>query len=168
MAFELFPNPNTLPNTSIPSPIPPSNGEESNLTLKQRKWLEVYIETGNATEAARQAYNCKDDNSAGVMGYETLRKLNIPISDLMDRMGLSEGRLMKTLDDGINAMKTEVAKYQGGIEDEKDYIDLPTRKTYLELALKIRGLLLDKLHLSGQVSDELVIVNAPEEQKEEE
>lgn len=159
MVYKLFPNPanSNPPHSNNPKKLekkpekdpPVESGDlEADLTLKQRKWLKVYIETGNATEAARQAYDCTDQ-SATVIGCENLVKLSMPITELMDKMGLTEVRLMKVLDDGINAMKTEIAKFKGGICDEKDYIDLPTRKTYLELALKVRGLLKDRLELSG-------------------
>lgn len=38
------------------------------LTIKQEKFCNLYIETGNATEAYRQAYDC------GNMKYDTIRK----------------------------------------------------------------------------------------------
>ena len=40
------------------------------LTLKQNKFVETYIETGNATKAAMQAYNTTDKNTAAVLGHE--------------------------------------------------------------------------------------------------
>ncbi len=121
--------------------------KEKKLTLKQRKWLEVYLETGNATEAARRVYKCKDDNAAGTIGFENLQKLAVPIGEMMDKMGISTARLMKVLDEGLEANKVELAKYQGEIMDEKAFPDHPTRKTYLEMALKLRGLLRDRLSL---------------------
>ena len=56
------------------------------LTLKQRRWIKKYIETGNATEAAMQVYNCKNRNVAESIGSENLGKL--AFSELMDQMGL--------------------------------------------------------------------------------
>lgn len=120
---------------------------KKNLTLKQRKWLQVYLETGNATEAARQVYDCKDDNAAGTVGFENLRKLAIPITEILDKMGLSDGRLVKVLDDGLKANKVELAKFQGKIGEEREYPDFATRRAYLEIALRLKGYLRDRISL---------------------
>ncbi len=34
------------------------------LTLKQLKFIQIYIETGNATKAAMEAYSCKNESVA--------------------------------------------------------------------------------------------------------
>lgn len=143
------------------------SSKEKKLTLKQRKWLAIYLETGNATEAARQAYACRTDASAAVIGYENLRKLKIPIGEMMDKMGLSTARLMKVLDEGLTANKVELAKFQGGICDEKTYADLPTRRTYLEMALKLRGLLRDR-DLEDALDNVAKVVLVPVKQVEKE
>lgn len=45
--------------------------QQKNLTLKQKLWLKHYIETGNATEAARRAgYQCDNEASLRVIGYQ--------------------------------------------------------------------------------------------------
>lgn len=36
------------------------------LTIKQEKFCKVYIETGNASEAYRQSYNCENMNGATI------------------------------------------------------------------------------------------------------
>jgi phage terminase small subunit len=38
------------------------------LTIKQEKFCNLYLETGNATDAYRQAYNC------GNMKYDTIKR----------------------------------------------------------------------------------------------
>ncbi len=140
--------------------------KEKKLTLKQRKWLEVYLETGNATEAARQAYNCKTDGAAGVIGYENLRKLKISISEMMDRMGLSDARLMKILEDGLTACKVELAKFEGNITDEKSFPDFPIRGVYLEKALKLKGLLRDRISLEDPDGKPLGPIILPVKEKD--
>ena len=51
------------------------------LTEKQRRWIDYYIETGNATEAARLAgYRAKTDKAMGAIGAENLAKLR-PLVD---------------------------------------------------------------------------------------
>ena len=122
-------------------------------TFKQRKWYSLYMELdGNATEAAMQAYDCTSRKAASVIGTENLAKLSGPISDLMDFMGLSDDKLMAKLSEGLDAMKTEIGKDQGRFVTEKDYIDYPTRRSYLELSLKMRGLLKDIIKHEGRVA----------------
>lgn len=47
------------------------------LTIKQEKFCMVYIETGNASEAYRQAYNCKN-MSANAIKNEAYKMLESP------------------------------------------------------------------------------------------
>ena len=116
------------------------------LTIKQRKFLKVYIETGNATEAAEQAYDCKDRGSAQSLGSETLSKLvNGPLKSRMDAAGLTDEYLMSVLHDGLVADKVEIDKYEGAIMDEKAFPDHRTRARYAELVLKWKGELKEHL-----------------------
>jgi phage terminase small subunit len=109
------------------------------LTLKQRKWLNSYMETGNATEAARQAGYSGTDESLAVIGFENLRKLNPQITELMDQMGLTDASLMLKLVEGLDAVVTEKATFEGAITDERTYVDFLTRFKYLDMALKLKG-----------------------------
>lgn len=48
------------------------------LSPKQEKFIDAYIELGNATEAARRAgYKCKSDGAFGAIGGENLQKLKV-------------------------------------------------------------------------------------------
>lgn len=47
------------------------------MTRKQRKFIKEFIKSHNATEAAIEAYNCKDRVTAASIGYENLRKPHI-------------------------------------------------------------------------------------------
>ena len=44
------------------------------LTLKQKKFVDRYIETSNATQAAEDVYNCKNRTTASAIGTENLWK----------------------------------------------------------------------------------------------
>lgn len=50
---------------------------EEKLTPKEKGFIDDYLDTGNATEAARRNYDVKNDNVAGVIGWENLRKPKI-------------------------------------------------------------------------------------------
>jgi phage terminase small subunit len=47
------------------------------LTEKQKRFADYYIETGNATEAYKRAYNSKNDNTAAKEGHKLLRNPKI-------------------------------------------------------------------------------------------
>ena len=123
-----------------------------NLTFKRRKWLDLYLEEeGNATEAAMQAYDCKDRKSAAAIGSQNLRMLKGTLADLMDLAGLTDAKLMLKLSDGLDAMKTEIAKHDGKLGQMQDFIDYPTRRAYLEMGLKMRGMLKDIIKHEGRL-----------------
>lgn len=117
----------------------PMADEKPKLTLKQAAWLKHYIETGNATEAARRAGYRGTQQSLSAIGYENLKKLQLPVAELMDRMGLSDACLMQKLREGLDAVVTRTATDHGAISDEREYVDYPTRHSYLDTALKLKG-----------------------------
>ncbi len=47
---------------------------KNNMTLRQQKFANEYLGTGNATEAASRAYKPKNRNTAHSIGAENLRK----------------------------------------------------------------------------------------------
>lgn len=119
------------------------------MTMKQRKWLQTYIETGNATQAAKAAgYNAKSDHAFWQIGYENLRKLEVSVREIMDKKGITDARLMDDLDKGLNAERTEFAKFKGQITDKENVIDYQTRHKYIETVLKLKGLLRDTIDVT--------------------
>lgn len=109
----------------------PTALSEKKLTLKQRKWLDLYIKTGNATEAARQAYDCTEQ-SARVIGCENLAKLNV--EEFMESMGLTDHKLFTKLADGLDAFKMS----HSFTEADTPLPDYAVRHKYLETALKLK------------------------------
>lgn len=62
------------------------------LTLKQKKFIASYLETGNATEAAMRAYKPKNRATARAIGSENLTKPSIRayLEKRISAMGISE------------------------------------------------------------------------------
>lgn len=81
---------------------------ESELTLKQQRWVNAYIETGNATEAARLAGYKGDDNQLGVVGHGNLRKYKIRqfIEDRLSEERISSDEVLQIL---ASQARTDVA-----------------------------------------------------------
>lgn len=75
------------------------------LTLKQKKFLKVYFETGNATKAALAAYETDDPHSASIIGSENLAKLGDVVRYIMNRKGLDVEKLVDTVNGAMEANK---------------------------------------------------------------
>lgn len=125
------------------------NNLDKDLTFKQKAWLKYYFESGNATQAALKAYETDDPGSASVIGTENLAKLRNPIKAYMENKGLSLGRLVEVLDDGLKANRVISAvntdKQASGASS--DFIEVPdhqTRHKYLETASKWLGVVEEK------------------------
>src|SRR3990167_4017151 len=128
------------------------NDQKKDLTLKQRKWLSVYLEKGNATEAAMQSYDCKGDREvAANIGYENLRKLDY--TDFMEVAGVTDKLLQEKLLEGLGATKQlgarKIIQQSRGMHEIKaeatsetdDFIeveDYAIRHKYLETALRLK------------------------------
>ena len=117
------------------------------LTLKQRKWLAIYLKTGNATEAARKVYDCTYD-SARTIGWENLTKLDF--SEFLEEAGISDQKLTKKLEEGLDANRvvSAVNTKKEATASSNDFIDVPdysVRHKYLETGLKLKKRLVDKV-----------------------
>lgn len=129
--------------------VPKTDG----LTLKQRKWLQAYLETGNATEAAWQVYDCKDRDSASAIGSENLRKLSF--SEILEAGGVTDAELIRVGREGLNATKVISANITYGEADGKttDFIeveDFPTRHSYLKTLSELKGHKVEKVDHTTQ------------------
>ena len=116
------------------------------LTLKQRKFIKAYIQTGNATQAAKDAgYECKTDAAFAEMGSRLVRKVKGTISKIMGEIGLDDAMLAQKALEGLNAMVVKPFARDGVVISEPAYIDFPTRAKYLEIVSKMKGLLKEKV-----------------------
>jgi hypothetical protein len=119
--------------------------KQKKLTVKQRKFLKEYFKTGNGTQSAIKVYDVKDAESAAALASETLSKLKEPIKTLMEQKGISLGRLMDVLDDGLGANRVISAVNTNKQADgaTSDFIEVPdhaVRHKYLETAAKWLGM----------------------------
>ena len=119
------------------------------LTIKQRKFIKLYLETGNASASALKA-----GYKHGESGRENLRKLtdNGLFDQLLDDFDLGDGAITQALSEGLKATKpiscnVYIENDDGKMEMKdadglsKDFIeveDYSTRHKYLETLLKLR------------------------------
>lgn len=71
---------------------------QDDLTLKEKRWLEIYLQTGNATEAARRAYNCTEE-SARAIGHRKVTKVHIQerVAERVAEAGTTTNEVVGTL-----------------------------------------------------------------------
>ena len=122
-------NINIMPKTTKLTPEQQPKVIESSstkkLTPKQEKFVEVYLETGNASESARQAYNCETDGSARAVGCENLTKPNVILAidqkkkDLRQRFEEESHRAMEVMIELMNGAKSEKVRQDAA----KDILD---------------------------------------------
>ena len=77
------------------------------LTLKQLKFIQRYLETKNATQAAMEVYRCKNLRVAAVLGSENLTKPDIAceIDKYRKKGGLSIQKAINAINDAYDAEK---------------------------------------------------------------
>ena len=124
-------------------------------TLRERKFIKAYIEnSGNATKAFMAIRPDISEESAAVLGYRMLRKVNITISELFDEMGITNIHLSEKLKEGLDATKVISViplKPKEAQENSTDltnadsknieFVDVPdfnVRVKYLDMAYKLK------------------------------
>jgi len=124
------------------------------LSPRARKFIRHYSKHGNATAAAKHAFNPKNDQSAAVIGHWAIRYFKIPLTEIMDAQGITDERLMEVLDDGLNASEMVIEKNGKEVTAVADAPDHKTRHRYLETGVKLKGHLTNtlKLELPPEVS----------------
>lgn len=115
---------------------------------QRRKFLKKYVQCLNATEAARHAYPKAKESSLAVIGSQCLRSLKVTLDEILELHGITDDAIAKAFHGGLYADKVELGRFEGKITDEKVYADLPTRKTYLELLLKMTGRLNEGINVN--------------------
>lgn len=150
------------------------------LSPKQEKFIDAYIELGNATEAAKKAgYRCKSETAFSSVGTENLRKLEIfikkrleeaknsRIADIVEIMefltAVLRGEVSEILINPITGMKEDVAtNVRTRIDAAKELLKRYPNK----LDAERQRLLLDKLkaeidsmRLGGNTANKVVIID---------
>lgn len=110
------------------------------LTIKQQKFCDHYLKTGNATEAYKVAgYKPKNDNVAGVQSCLLLRNPKIH--------NYIEGINKKTEDETVMSVLELMQMWSSIARDPE--VDYKHRLKASEHAAKAKGMFLDKVQVSG-------------------
>ena len=96
------------------------------LTKKQKGFVKDYVETGNATQAAKNNYDVSTDETARAIGYENLTKPHIINAVKSIAEQIPDEVLIKVHKEGLEATN-------------KEGIDYAVRHKYLDSAYKLKG-----------------------------
>ena len=121
-------------------------------TQAQIRFLEKYLTNGgNATKAWEALHPKCNHNSAIQQGYMMMKKLDLSLAELLDRMGLTDGKLVKKLEAGLDAVKvvgvSPMSKSSKDVpldpnQPQLKYLNIPDmgiRVKYLDMAFKLKG-----------------------------
>lgn len=129
------------------------------LTEKQKRWIDYYIETGNATEAARLAgYRAKSESSLNSIGAQNLIKLKVFIDEKLsakaDARIAKQDEVLRHLTAAMRGELTEeaVLVVDGDVRRVQKGAALKDRNRAAELLAKRYGLLTEKVELGEQAS----------------
>lgn len=88
----------------------------SKLTRKQETFVETFLETGNATESALEAYDTTDPVTAASIGYENLRKPQIQEA-VTERLTLE--KVEKAHESLLSAVRLDYFVFPKRMEDDE-------------------------------------------------
>lgn len=108
-----------------------------------------------------QVYNCKDRKVARVIASENISKLNISMTELMDKMGLDTERDIEDLNRLRQAKDIKYFAHEGEVTDEREVDDHQTQIKALEISLKLKGHLRDKEPVSSSTDFEREVEIVP-------
>ena len=131
------------------------------LTEKQRRWIDYYIETGNATEAARRAgYKAKSEESMRAIGAENLTKLHAIVKEKLsakeDARIAKQDEVLQYLTSVMRGSETEEVVVTEGVGEGcslartvEKAVGAKERLKAAELLAKRYGLLTDNLKFTN-------------------
>ena len=142
---------NTTVNSIDKVAIPIIRNEKKNVSIKQRKWLQYYLKSGDSVKSAKKAYHCSKQ-TAYTIANDNLSKLEYP--QFLESIGITDVKLATKLNEGLNASKVILSH----TEPDRIVEDMPTRHKYLETALKLKKRLVERDVIV--VSDKTLILDA--------
>jgi len=112
-----------------------NNGESIKRTLKEKKFIEAYIENcGNATEAYLVISPKVTRESARELGKRMIARVDLSIIEILNDIGLTDPVLSQKIKDGLEATR-ETGK---GIY-RKEILDHSVIVKYLDMVLKLKA-----------------------------
>lgn len=133
------------------------------LTKKEKGFIKDFVKTGNATKAVLKNYDTKNENTAGAIGSENLRKPKIQkaIKSIADQ--IPDSLLVEKHLELLRVPKITRTMKRGLITDIEESTDVQALKAGLDMAYKLKGSYeADKLQVEGSLSLKDLFVKSKE------
>lgn len=132
------------------------------LTPLEARFVRAYMEHGNGTQAAKEAgCQCKSDDSFRARGSQLLKRLDGPIQHLMAEAGLTSLEILRSVAQGLNAVRETVNFDDDGKATVHESPDWPSRARFTEIAIRLKGgYPKPQLELPFEVQDGRVVITA--------
>jgi phage terminase small subunit len=110
------------------------------LTIKQKKFVKAYAETGNGTKAALQSYDTTDSDTARAIASENLAKptIRFAVEQALEKHGITMDAAIKPIQDALQAEKISISG-QGDQAFAEVTPDHSIRLKASGMALKLMG-----------------------------
>ena len=131
---------------------------KGNPTVKERRFLEAYLEGKSLAECAKYAGSKgKDKDSLKVIGHRMLTKINLSMEETLTLCGLTDEVVAAKLQEGLEADRLYLASFKGKFLDERKTPDVPTRLKAIELIGRMKGHFVDRHEITGKGGGEIVL-----------
>lgn len=140
--------------------IPKEESQETKLTLRQRKFLKYYIQSGNVSQSALKAGYAYRDSGFRLLSNAIIQEA---YQILLEEVGLTDKRDLEDLEKLRKAKITKFFQHEGKVTDSEDVEDNATRLKALELTARLKGRLINKIDHSGEIKGEanrIIIIRA--------
>ena len=112
-----------------------NSGESVKRSLRERKFIDAYIENnGNATEAYLAISPKVTRESARELGKRMIAKVDLSIIEILNNIGLTDPVLGQKLKDGL-----EATRESGKGVNKKEVLDHSVIVKYLDMVLKLKS-----------------------------
>jgi hypothetical protein len=125
-------------------------GKTRKINLRQRKFLKGKIEGKSSAQAARDAGYAESTAMRADEQIASKPAVRGAFKKLMEAAGITDELLARRLKEGIDAKETKFFQKDGLVISKRTVVYHGERRSHLELALKLKGRLIDKHELTGK------------------
>lgn len=134
---------------------------KQNLTLKERRFLESYL-NGDPLHVCAKSYgsHAKDKHSLATVALQILKKLDISMEDTLTLGGVTDHILSEKVQEALSANKRYFGTWQGEVIEGKEFPDYTNRLKAVEIAGRMKGVFLDRQEITGKDGGDISITYA--------
>lgn len=122
------------------TPKNPKRGKKP-ASPRQRKYVAGRVAGKTKEQSKRDAGYARTTKGKDIEEKPAVQSMFVT---LLEKAGVSDELLATRIHEGLSAMETKTASFEGRITDWEDFIAYSERRAMVELTLKLKGHLIDK------------------------